>query len=215
MIEAVALTKRYGDVTAVDGLSFTVPAGSVTGFLGPKGSGKSTTMRMVTGLDAPTPGSVTVDGRPYAGYRRPLRAVGALLDAKALDGGRSAFNHLRWPALSNGIPRSRVDEVLRQVGLASAAGKRVGGFSPGMAQRLGIAAGLLGVLSVPPLPLDLLPGTWKTTVGPYIPMQPGGQIYAAHREAASLAPWTGFGVFCLYAAVALLAGFAAVNRRDA
>jgi ABC-2 type transport system ATP-binding protein len=144
MIEAVALTKRYGDVTAVDGLSFTVPAGSVTGFLGPNGSGKSTTMRMVMGLDAPTSGSVTVDGRPYAGYRRPLRAVGALLDAKALDGGRSAFNHLRWLALSNGIPRSRVDEVLRQVGLASAAGKRVGGFSLGMAQRLGIAAALLG-----------------------------------------------------------------------
>ncbi|MET9387466.1 ATP-binding cassette domain-containing protein [Streptomyces sp. NPDC002928] len=144
MIEAVGLTKRYGSVTAVDGLSFTVPSGSVTGFLGPNGSGKSTTMRMIMGLDAPTSGAVTVNGRPYAGYRRPLRAVGALLDAKAVAGGRSAFNHLRWLALSNGIPSSRVEVVLRQVGLASAAGKHVGGFSLGMAQRLGIAAALLG-----------------------------------------------------------------------
>ncbi|MCW2912198.1 MAG: transporter-like protein [Actinomycetia bacterium] len=144
MIEAVGLVKRYGSVTAVEGLSFTVPSGSVTGFLGPNGSGKSTTMRMILGLDAPSAGSVTVNGRPYAGYRRPLREVGAMLDAKAVAGGRSAFNHLLWLALSNGIPRSRVDEVLRQVGLASAAGKQVGGFSLGMAQRLGIAAALLG-----------------------------------------------------------------------
>ncbi|HTM85662.1 MAG TPA: ABC transporter ATP-binding protein [Mycobacterium sp.] len=144
MIEAVGLVKRYGNVTAVDGLSFTVPAGSVTGFLGPNGSGKSTTMRVILGLDAPDAGSVTVNGRSYAGYRRPLREVGALLDAKAVAPGRSAYHHLRWLALSNGIPRSRVDEVLRQVGLASAARKRVGGFSLGMAQRLGIAAALLG-----------------------------------------------------------------------
>jgi ABC-2 type transport system ATP-binding protein len=144
MIEAVGLVKRYGSVTAVDGLSFTVPAGSVTGFLGPNGSGKSTTMRMILGLDAPDAGSVEVDGRPYAGYRRPLWEVGALLDAKAVAPGRSAYQHLRWLALSNGIPRSRVDDVLRQVGLASAARKRVGGFSLGMAQRLGIAAALLG-----------------------------------------------------------------------
>ena len=144
MIEAVGLVKRYGSVIAVDGLSFTVPSGAVTGFLGPNGSGKSTTMRMILGLDAPSAGSVTVNGRPYAGYRRPLREVGALLDAKAVAGGRSAFNHLLWLALSNGIPRSRVDEVLRQVGLATAAGKQVGGFSLGMAQRLGIAAALLG-----------------------------------------------------------------------
>jgi ABC-2 type transport system ATP-binding protein len=144
MIEAVGLVKRYGSVTAVDGLSFTVAAGSVTGFLGPNGSGKSTTMRMILGLDAPNAGSVTVNGRPYAGYRRPLREVGALLEAKAVAGGRSAYNHLRWLALSNGIPRSRVSEVLAQVGLASAARKQVGGFSLGMAQRLGIAAALLG-----------------------------------------------------------------------
>jgi ABC-2 type transport system ATP-binding protein len=144
MIEAGGLVKRYGTVTAVDGLSFTVPAGSVTGFLGPNGSGKSTTMRMILGLDAPDAGSVTVNGRPYAGYRRPLREVGALLDAKAVAPGRSAYQHLRWLAMSNGIPRSRVEEVLRQVGLASAARKQVGGFSLGMAQRLGIAAALIG-----------------------------------------------------------------------
>jgi ABC-2 type transport system ATP-binding protein len=144
MIEAAGLVKRYGTVTAVDRLSFTVPAGSVTGFLGPNGSGKTTTMRMILGLDAPDAGSVTVNGRPYAGYRRPLREAGALLDAKAVAPGRSARQHLRWLALSNGIPRSRVEEVLRQVGLASAARKQVGGFSLGMAQRLGIAAALLG-----------------------------------------------------------------------
>jgi ABC-2 type transport system ATP-binding protein len=144
MIEAIALTKRYGDTTAVDALSFTVPAGAVTGFLGPNGAGKSTTMRMILGLDAPTSGTVTVNGRPYAGYRRPLREVGALLEAKAVAGGRSARNHLLWLAASNGIPASRVDEVLRQVGLTSAARKLVGGFSLGMAQRLGIAAALLG-----------------------------------------------------------------------
>ena len=144
MIEAVALSKQYGAVKAVDGLSFTVPSGQVTGFLGPNGAGKSTTMRLVLGLDAPSAGSVTVNGRPYAGYRRPLREVGALLDAKAVAGGRSARNHLRWLALSNGIPAGRVTEVLRQVGLASAADKLVGGFSLGMAQRLGIAAALLG-----------------------------------------------------------------------
>jgi ABC-2 type transport system ATP-binding protein len=144
MIEAAGLGKHYGAVKAVDGLSFTAPPGSVTGFLGPNGSGKSTTMRMILGLDAPSAGSVTVNGRPYAGYRRPLREVGALLDAKAVAGGRSAYNHLLWLALSNGIARSRVTEVLQQVGLASAAGKRIGGFSLGMAQRLGIAAALLG-----------------------------------------------------------------------
>ncbi|MGI5321262.1 ABC transporter ATP-binding protein [Actinomadura nitritigenes] len=144
MIEARGLVKRYGSVTAVDGLSFTAPPGSVTGFLGPNGSGKSTTMRMVLGLDAPTAGTVTVNGRPYTGFRRPLREVGALLDAGAVAGGRRARDHLMWLALSNGIPRSRVDEVLEQVGLASAARRRAGGFSLGMAQRLGIAAALLG-----------------------------------------------------------------------
>jgi ABC-2 type transport system ATP-binding protein len=144
MIEAIGLVKRYGKVTAVDRLSFTVPAGVVTGFLGPNGSGKSTTMRMILGLDTPDSGSVTVNGRPYAAYRRPLREVGALLDAGAVAAGRSAYQHLRWLALSNGIPRSRVNEVLRQVGLASAARRPAGGFSLGMAQRLGIATALLG-----------------------------------------------------------------------
>jgi ABC-2 type transport system ATP-binding protein len=144
MIQAVGLSKHYGGVKAVDGLSFTVPAGAVTGFLGPNGAGKSTTMRMILGLDAPSAGSVTVNGRAYTACPRPLREVGALLDAKAVASGRSARNHLRWLALSNGIARSRVEEVLRQVGLVSAADKRVGGFSLGMAQRLGIAAALLG-----------------------------------------------------------------------
>jgi ABC-2 type transport system ATP-binding protein len=144
MIEAIGLVKRYRSVTAVDGLSFTVPPGSVTGFLGPNGAGKSTTMRMILGLEAPSAGSITVGGRPYTGYRQPLRQVGALLDAKAVADGRSARDHLRWLALSNGITRSRVEQVMRQVGLTSAARQRVGGFSLGMAQRLGIAAALLG-----------------------------------------------------------------------
>jgi ABC-2 type transport system ATP-binding protein len=144
MIEANGLTKRYGSTLAVDDLSFTVPPGQVTGFLGPNGSGKSTTMRMILGLDAPTSGSVTVGGRPYTAYRRPLFQVGALLEAKAAHGGRSAYNHLRCLALSNGIPRARVDAVLDMVGLRSVAHKRSGGFSLGMGQRLGIAAALLG-----------------------------------------------------------------------
>ena len=144
MIEASGLTKRYGDTLAVDDLSFTVPPGQVTGFLGPNGAGKSTTMRMVLGLDAPSVGSVTVNGRPYAEYRRPLFEVGALLEAKAMHGGRSAYNHLLCLAQSNGIGRSRVDEVLDAVGLRAVAKKRSGGFSLGMGQRLGIAAALLG-----------------------------------------------------------------------
>jgi ABC-2 type transport system ATP-binding protein len=144
MIEASGLTKRYGATVAVDNLSFTVPHGQVTGFLGPNGAGKSTTMRLILGLDAPDSGSVTVSGRPYATYRRPLFEAGALLEAKAFQGGRSACNHLRWLALSNGISRARVGEVLDLVGLASVARKRAAGFSLGMSQRLGIAAALLG-----------------------------------------------------------------------
>jgi len=144
MIEATGPSKRYGATLAVDDLSFTVPPGQVTGFLGPNGAGKSTTMRMILGLDAPTSGSATINGRPYAEYRRPLFEVGALLDSKAMHGGRSAYNHLLCLALSNGIGRSRVDQVLDQVGLRSAAHKRTGGFSLGMGQRLGIAAALLG-----------------------------------------------------------------------
>ena len=144
MIEAIGLTKRYGTTLAVDNLSFTVPAGQVTGFLGPNGAGKSTTMRLILGLDAPTSGSVTVNGRPYTQYRRPLLEAGALLEAKAVHGGRSARNHLKWLALSNGISRSRVDHVLDQVGLSGVARRRAGGFSLGMGQRLGIAAALVG-----------------------------------------------------------------------
>lgn len=144
MIEARQLTKRYGEKTAVDGLDFVVRPGTVTGFLGPNGAGKSTTMRMVVGLDAPTSGSVTVNGLPYARHRAPLQEVGALLEARSIHPGRSARNHLRALALTHGIPRRRVDEVIELAGLESVAGKRAGAFSLGMGQRLGIAAALLG-----------------------------------------------------------------------
>jgi ABC-2 type transport system ATP-binding protein len=144
VIEAAGLTKRYGAVTAVEDLTFTVPAGQVTGFLGPNGAGKSTTMRLILGLDAPDSGTVTVSGRPYASYRQPLFQAGALLEAKAFHGGRTARNHLLCLAASNGIGRSRVDEVLDLTGLSAAARRRAGGFSLGMSQRLGIAAALLG-----------------------------------------------------------------------
>jgi ABC-2 type transport system ATP-binding protein len=143
-IEAQGLTKRYGDTLAVDGLSFTVPAGTVTGFVGPNGAGKSTTMRMILGLDAPDAGAALVNGRPYAALAVPLREIGALLDASALHPGRSAYAHLRWLACSNDLPRTRVDEVLELVGLTAVARRRTGGFSLGMAQRLGIAAAMLG-----------------------------------------------------------------------
>jgi len=144
MIEANHLTKRYGKTVAVNQVSFTVKPGQVTGFLGPNGAGKSTTMRMILGLDAPTSGEVRVDGKPYHQLADPLRSVGALLDAGAIVGGRSAANHLTWLADSNGIARRRVSEVLDIVGLSDVAGKRVGTFSLGMNQRLGIAAALLG-----------------------------------------------------------------------
>ncbi|MET8563522.1 ATP-binding cassette domain-containing protein [Streptomyces flaveolus] len=144
MIEAQQLTKRYGDKTAVDGLDFTVKPGTVTGFLGPNGAGKSTTMRMIVGLDAPTSGSVTVNGQRYARHEAPLQEVGALLEAKSIHPGRSAHNHLRALALTHGIPRRRVDEVVELAGLGSVAKKRAGAFSLGMGQRLGIAAALLG-----------------------------------------------------------------------
>ncbi|MFI1073599.1 ATP-binding cassette domain-containing protein [Streptomyces puniciscabiei] len=144
MIEAQQLTKRYGEKTAVDGLDFTVKPGTVTGFLGPNGAGKSTTMRMIVGLDAPTSGSVTVNGHRYARHQAPLQEVGALLEAKSIHPGRSAYNHLRALALTHGIPRRRVDEVIELAGLGSVAKKRAGAFSLGMGQRLGIAAALLG-----------------------------------------------------------------------
>ncbi|MFI0420773.1 ABC transporter ATP-binding protein [Spongiactinospora sp. 9N601] len=144
MIEVNRLTKRYGEVTAVNGLTFTVRPGYVTGFLGPNGAGKSTTMRMILGLNRPTSGSATIDGRPFARHRAGLRHAGALLDANDVHGGRSAAAHLSALARSNGLPRRRVGEVLRDVGLESVARRRVAGFSLGMRQRLGIAAALLG-----------------------------------------------------------------------
>src|ERR1022692_238882 len=144
MIEAHGLTKRYGGKVAVDGLTFTVRPGVVTGFLGPNGAGKSTTIRMILGLDAPTAGSATVNGRVYAGHAAPLHEVGALLDARAAHTGRSARNHLLALAATTGISRRRVDEVVGLVGLDEVARRRAGGFSLGMGQRLGIAAALLG-----------------------------------------------------------------------
>ncbi|MFJ2955800.1 ABC transporter ATP-binding protein [Streptomyces sp. NPDC087270] len=144
MIEATHLTKRYGATVAVDGLSFRVRPGRVTGFLGPNGAGKSTTLRMILGLTAPSGGTVTVDGVPFADRPRGLRHVGALLDAQDVHGGRSAAAHLSALARSNHIPRGRVADVLEEVGLGKAAGRRIGGFSLGMKQRLGIAAALLG-----------------------------------------------------------------------
>ncbi|WP_298872448.1 ABC transporter ATP-binding protein [uncultured Microbacterium sp.] len=144
MIVADNLTKRYGAKTAVDGVSFTVAPGRVTGFLGPNGAGKSTTMRMIVGLDRPTSGRVTVSGREYRHLRSPLTEVGVLLDAKAVHTGRSARNHLRALAATHGIGRERVDEVIELTGIGAVAGKRAGGFSLGMGQRLGIAAALLG-----------------------------------------------------------------------
>ncbi|NEA41858.1 ABC transporter ATP-binding protein [Streptomyces sp. SID11385] len=144
VIEVNALTKRYGRATAVDDLTFTVRPGRVTGFLGPNGAGKSTTLRLILGLHAPSGGSVTVDGRAFRDRPRGLRHVGALLDAHDVHGGRSARAHLSALARSNRVPARRVDEVLREVGLADAARRRVEGFSLGMKQRLGIAAALLG-----------------------------------------------------------------------
>lgn len=144
MITARGLTKRYGDTLAVNNLSFEVRPGIVTGFLGPNGSGKSTTMRMIVGLDTPSAGAVTVNGRAYRDLPAPIQEVGAMLDAKAMHGGRTAWQHLRWIAQAAGIPRRRVEEVLETVGLADVAGKKIGDFSLGMSQRLGIATALLG-----------------------------------------------------------------------
>ena len=144
MITLDHLTKRYGATTAVDDLTLQIEPGRVTGFLGPNGAGKSTTMRMILGLDRPTSGTATIDGRPYAALRRPLREVGALLDAKAVHPGRRVRTHLVAMARSNSIPVARVDEVLERVGLAGVARRRAGSLSLGMSQRLGIAGVLLG-----------------------------------------------------------------------
>ncbi len=144
MIEATGLTKHYGAKTAVDSVTFSVRPGMVTGFLGPNGAGKSTTMRLVVGLDRPSSGAVTVNGKKYSDHGAPLREVGVLLDAKAVHTGRSAINHLRALAATHSIGRARIDEVIGLTGLDTVARKRVGGFSLGMGQRLGIAAALLG-----------------------------------------------------------------------
>ncbi|MFF4778116.1 ATP-binding cassette domain-containing protein [Microtetraspora fusca] len=143
-IEVHGLRKRFGPTVALDGMSFTVSPGHVTGFVGPNGAGKSTTMRVILGLDAADEGTALVGGRPYRSLRTPLTHVGALLDAAALQPSRTARNHLLWLARSQGLPAGRVDEVLEQVGLRSAARRRAGGLSLGMRQRLGIAAALLG-----------------------------------------------------------------------
>jgi ABC-2 type transport system ATP-binding protein len=144
MIEVENLSKRYGDKLAVDGLSFVVQPGIVTGFLGPNGAGKSTTMRMIAGLDEPSGGRVRVNGQDYRAYSAPMAELGLLLEARAVHTGRSARNHLLALAQTNGIGRRRVDEVIDMVGLREVAGKRVGGFSLGMGQRLGVASALLG-----------------------------------------------------------------------
>jgi ABC-2 type transport system ATP-binding protein len=144
MIEVRALTKRYGSTVAVDDLSFDVTPGRVTGFLGPNGAGKSTTMRIILGVDAPNAGSARIDGQAYASLPLPARKAGSVLEAKAVQAGRSAYNHLRWIAQAGGIDKRRVDEVLDLVGLESVAGKRAETFSLGMSQRLGIATALLG-----------------------------------------------------------------------
>ncbi|MEH1127687.1 ABC transporter ATP-binding protein [Micromonospora sp. CPCC 206061] len=167
-IECRALRKRYGRTVAVDGLSFTVAQGRITGFVGPNGAGKSTTMRMILGLDAPDEGTALVSGQPYRRLRAPLRHAGALLDASAVHPGRRARDHLLWLAQSNDLPRNRIDEVLELVGLAAVARRRVGGFSLGMRQRLGIAAALLG--DAPVLMFD------EPTNG----LDPEGIVWARH-----------------------------------
>jgi ABC-2 type transport system ATP-binding protein len=143
-IEITSLRKRYGPVRALDGMTFTIRPGQVTGFVGPNGAGKSTTMRVILGLDRPDAGTALIDGTPYVSLRRPLTHVGALLDAAAFQPSRSARAHLRWLACSQGLRKSRVDEVLALVGLDTVGKRRAGGYSLGMRQRLGIAAALLG-----------------------------------------------------------------------
>ncbi|QAY61986.1 ABC transporter ATP-binding protein [Xylanimonas allomyrinae] len=185
MIEAHGLTKRYGPKTAVDDITFTVRPGIVTGFLGPNGAGKSTTMRMIMGLDRPTSGSVTVNGRPYAQHKSPLTQVGALLEARAVHPGRSAVQHLRVLAATHGIPATRVGEVIELTGLTSVASKRVGGFSLGMGQRLGIASALLGdpstlILDEPVNGLDPEGVLWVRNLARYLASQGRTVFLSSH-----------------------------------
>ncbi len=185
MIETHGLTKRYGSTTAVDHMSFTVQPGLVTGFLGPNGAGKSTTMRMIVGLDRPTDGKVTVNGRRYAEHRAPLHEVGALLDAKAIHTGRTARNHLRAMAATHGIATKRVDEVIEMTGLVTVADRRVGGFSLGMGQRLGIASALLGdpqtlILDEPVNGLDPEGVLWVRNLTKYLASQGRTVFLSSH-----------------------------------
>ena len=185
MIEAHGLTKKYGEKTAVDDISFTVRPGIVTGFLGPNGAGKSTTMRMIMGLDKPTAGSVTVNGRRYAQHASPLSQVGALLEARAVHPGRSAYQHLKVLAATHDIPARRVHEVIELTGLESVAKKRVGGFSLGMGQRLGIASALLGdpstlILDEPVNGLDPEGVLWVRNLARYLASQGRTVFLSSH-----------------------------------
>ena len=185
MIEAVGLSKHYGAKTAVDNVTFTVQPGMVTGFLGPNGAGKSTTMRMIVGLDRPSAGQVTVNGKRYAEHHAPLREVGVLLDAKAVHTGRSAVNHLRALGATHGIGRTRVEEVIALTGLQSVAKKRVGGFSLGMGQRLGLAAALLGdpatlVLDEPVNGLDPEGVVWVRTLTRHLASEGRTVLLSSH-----------------------------------
>jgi ABC-2 type transport system ATP-binding protein len=185
MIEAHGLTKHYGSKTAVDDVTFTVRPGIVTGFLGPNGAGKSTTMRMIMGLDRPSAGTVTVNGLPYSRLRSPLSEVGALLEAKAVHPGRTALQHLRVLAATHGIPASRVGEVIELTGLESVARKRVGGFSLGMGQRLGMASALLGdpktlILDEPVNGLDPEGVLWVRNLARYLAGQGRTVFLSSH-----------------------------------
>jgi ABC-2 type transport system ATP-binding protein len=185
MIEVDRLSKRFGHLTAVDGLSFTVRPGCVTGFLGPNGAGKSTTMRLILGLDYPNTGTATIDGRRYRDLVEPLRVVGALLEAKTVHPGRSARNHLLVLAQTQGLPRKRVEEVLELVGLRGVADKRAGGFSLGMGQRLGLAAALLGdpgvlVLDEPVNGLDPEGIVWVRNLLKYLAAQGRTVFVSSH-----------------------------------
>jgi ABC-2 type transport system ATP-binding protein len=185
VIEIERLSKRYGPKLAVDDISFTVQPGIVTGFLGPNGAGKSTTMRMIVGLDRPTTGDVRVNGKPYAQHHDPLRQVGALLEAKAVHTGRSAYNHLLALAATHGIPSRRVHEVIELTGLESVASKRVGGFSLGMGQRLGIAVALLGdpqtlILDEPVNGLDPEGVLWVRQLSRYLASQGRTVFLSSH-----------------------------------
>jgi len=191
MIEVQGLTKRYGSKVAVDDATFTVRPGMVTGFLGPNGAGKSTTMRMIVGLDRPTAGTALVNGKRYAGHHAPLHEVGSLLEAKAVHSGRSASNHLLAMAATHGIGRARVSEVIEMTGLQSVATKRVGSFSLGMGQRLGIASALLGdpqtlILDEPVNGLDPEGVLWVRTLVRYLAGQ-GRTIFLSSHLMSEMA----------------------------